>query len=77
MVGSPFAGGEHRLKIFGIEVAIIDLVAGGNQRIHGAAVQRRLEAALPDGRKSPETAFFTRRGLVKFDNNYIAGNNPS
>jgi hypothetical protein len=77
MVGSPFAGGEHRLEILGIEVAIIDLVAGGNQRIHGAAVQRRLEAAFYRMGVNHQKPHFHRRASMKFDNNYIAGSNPS
>jgi len=46
VVGSPFAGGEHGLEVFGIEIAIVDLVSSGNQRIHCAAMQCRLEAAF-------------------------------
>ena len=77
MVGSPFPGGEHGLEVFGVEVAIIDFVAGGNQRIHGAAVQRRLEAAFYRMGVNHQKPHFDRRALMKFDNNYIAGSNPS
>jgi hypothetical protein len=64
------------LEIFGIKIAIVDLVAGGNQRIHGAAVQRRLEAAFYRMGVDYQKPHFRRRALMKFRNNYIAGSNP-
>jgi hypothetical protein len=40
-------------------------------------VQRRLEAAFYRMGVNHQKPHFDRRALMKFDNNYIAGSNPS
>ena len=42
----PLLAREHRIEILGIEIAIVDLVAGGRRALDGRAVQRRAEARL-------------------------------
>src|SRR2546425_10435432 len=37
---------EHRLKTFGIEITVVDLVAGISQGLYGAGMQRGHEAVL-------------------------------
>jgi hypothetical protein len=61
------------LEIFGVEIAIIDLVAGGHQRIHSATVQCRLEAAFYRMGVNHQKPHLHRRPLVRFHYNYIAG----
>jgi hypothetical protein len=40
VVVDPRLAREHRLKTFGIEIAIVDLVASISQGLHGTIMQR-------------------------------------
>ena len=46
MIGEPLGAGEPRVEILGIEVEVVDCMAGGGQALDDQPVERGVEAGL-------------------------------
>ena len=56
VIGEPLGAGESRVEVFGVEVKVVDRMAGGGQTLDDQPVQRGVETFL-DGMGAEDEDF--------------------